>query len=102
MLRRPLSSPLFPYTPLFRSHAGAGRDEREAATPAVLEELDKGRVVLFSFGSTTSGIHREWGATSRRQGVNLLEDLSDTTARTDRQSRRLNSSHSQMPYAVLC
>jgi poly-gamma-glutamate synthesis protein (capsule biosynthesis protein) len=32
-------------------------------------------------GSTTSGIPWEWGATGDRPGVNLLENLSDETAR---------------------
>jgi poly-gamma-glutamate synthesis protein (capsule biosynthesis protein) len=35
---------------------------------------------LFSFGSTTSGIPSEWKATSISPGVNLLDDLSETTA----------------------
>jgi len=40
----------------------------------------KCRVLLFSFGSTTSGIPRQWDATSVCPGVNLLDDLSETTA----------------------
>jgi poly-gamma-glutamate capsule biosynthesis protein CapA/YwtB (metallophosphatase superfamily) len=39
-----------------------------------------GRVLLFSFGTLTSGIPREWSATDTRAGVNLLEDLSEPTA----------------------
>jgi poly-gamma-glutamate capsule biosynthesis protein CapA/YwtB (metallophosphatase superfamily) len=62
------------------AHAGAGNDAQEAALPAVLDVAGKVRVLLFSFGSTTSGIPREWSATNIRPGVNLLEDLSDTTA----------------------
>src|SRR5581483_9103789 len=38
------------------------------------------RVLVFAFGSTTSGIAREWAATSSRPGVNLLRDLSAATA----------------------
>src|SRR5437868_3501473 len=49
-------------------------------TPAVLDAGDNGRVLLFSFGSTTSGIPREWSATNARPGVNLLNDLSEATA----------------------
>jgi poly-gamma-glutamate capsule biosynthesis protein CapA/YwtB (metallophosphatase superfamily) len=63
------------------AHAGAGGNAAEAAAPAVLEVPGKGRVLVFSFGSTTSGIPREWGATADRPGVNLLEDLSEATAR---------------------
>ncbi len=35
---------------------------------------------MFSFGSTTSGIPEDWRATSVSPGVNLLDDLSETTA----------------------
>ena len=62
-------------------HAGAGTDAEEAASPAVLDVAGKGRVRVFSFGSVTSGIPREWAAGHNRPGVNLLEDLSDQTSR---------------------
>src|SRR5207249_10050006 len=48
--------------------------------PAVLKTPANDRVLLFSFGSTTSGIPSEWKATSISPGVNLLEDLSEATA----------------------
>jgi len=60
--------------------AGAGRNEEQAAAPAIVEVTGKGRVLVFSFGSTTSGIPQKWGATGDRPGVNLLEDLSQDTA----------------------
>ena len=62
------------------AHSGAGDNAKQAAAPAVLNVEGKQRVLLFSFGSTTSGIPREWGVTSSRAGVNLLDDLSDATA----------------------
>jgi len=62
------------------AHSGAGNNAEEAAAPAVLNVEGKARVLLFSFGSTTSGIPREWSATPSRAGVNLLDDLSDATA----------------------
>ena len=62
------------------AHTGAGHDAQEAMTPAVLDAGDNGRVLLFSFGSITSGIPREWSATNVRPGINLLNDLSETTA----------------------
>jgi poly-gamma-glutamate capsule biosynthesis protein CapA/YwtB (metallophosphatase superfamily) len=37
-------------------------------------------VLLFSFGSRTSGIPQDWKATSISPGVNLLGDLSEATA----------------------
>jgi poly-gamma-glutamate capsule biosynthesis protein CapA/YwtB (metallophosphatase superfamily) len=63
------------------AHAGAGKDADEAAMPAVLDLTGKGRVLLFAFGSTTSGIPREWRTTSISPGVNLLDDLSEATAK---------------------
>lgn len=60
--------------------AGAGNDEREAAAPAVITLPGKGRVLVFAYGATTSGIPFEWAATTQRPGVNLLPDLSPTTA----------------------
>jgi poly-gamma-glutamate capsule biosynthesis protein CapA/YwtB (metallophosphatase superfamily) len=63
------------------AHAGAGRDAAEAAAPAVLDVPGKGRVLVFSYGSPTSGVPQEWAATTLRPGVNFLEDISDTTAR---------------------
>jgi poly-gamma-glutamate synthesis protein (capsule biosynthesis protein) len=62
-------------------HAGAGRDAAQAAAPAMFDLADKGRVLVFAFGSTSSGIPWEWGATESRPGVNLLRDLSEDTAR---------------------
>jgi poly-gamma-glutamate synthesis protein (capsule biosynthesis protein) len=63
------------------ARAGAGADAAEAASSAVLDVPGKGRVLVFSLGSTTSGIPWEWGATGDRPGVNLLADLSEATAR---------------------
>ena len=62
------------------ARSGAGENADEAAAPAVLNVPGKGRLLLFSFGSTTSGIPREWCATDSRAGENLLDDLSETTA----------------------
>ena len=62
------------------AHSGAGNNASEAGAPAVLNLPGKGRVRLFSFGSTTSGVPPEWSATSARAGVNLLDDLSEATA----------------------
>ena len=63
------------------ARAGAGRSAAEAASPAVLDVAGKGRVLVFSLGSRTSGIPRAWGAANDRPGVHLLEDLSEETAR---------------------
>jgi poly-gamma-glutamate capsule biosynthesis protein CapA/YwtB (metallophosphatase superfamily) len=58
---------------------GAGHDAAEAAAPAILEIPGKGRVLVFGFGSGTSGIPTAWAAGANRPGVNLLDDLSDRT-----------------------
>ncbi|HET6887106.1 MAG TPA: CapA family protein [Candidatus Udaeobacter sp.] len=60
--------------------AGAGNDSEEAMQPAVLNTPGDGRLLLFSFGSRTSGIPQDWRATSISPGVNLLDDLSQSTA----------------------
>ena len=61
--------------------AGAGGNLHEAEAPAVIEAGGKGRVVVFAFGSETSGIPYSWGASIDRPGIPLLEDLSDKTVR---------------------
>src|SRR5688572_32216972 len=81
MIRRPPRSTLFPYTTLFRSQEDV-RDPRavrdEGQRPAVRRPL--GVDVLA--------------------GVHVAEQLH--RSRADRKSTRLNSSHSQISYAVFC
>ena len=62
------------------ARAGAGHDAEEAAAPAVIGLPGGGRVLVFSFGSTSSGVPPAWAATASRPGVNLLPDLSEATA----------------------
>src|SRR5213595_2346832 len=78
------------------AHAGAGKNAGEAAMPAVLDLTGKGRALLFSFGSTTSGIPREWRATSISPGLNLLDDLSEATATRVASQMRQSASGGQM------
>lgn len=69
---------------------GAGANILEAAAPAVLKILGKGRVLVFAFGVGTSGIPRDWAATAMRPGVNFLNDLSKATVeRLGAQMRKL-------------
>ena len=58
---------------------GAGADLSQARAPATLELGAKGRVLVFAMGTQSSGIPREWAATQRRAGVDLLPDLSEQT-----------------------
>jgi poly-gamma-glutamate capsule biosynthesis protein CapA/YwtB (metallophosphatase superfamily) len=62
------------------AYAGAGNDAEEAMQPAVLDTDGNGRLLLFSFGSRTSGIPEDWRATSISPGINLLDDFSEATA----------------------
>jgi poly-gamma-glutamate synthesis protein (capsule biosynthesis protein) len=66
--------------------AGAGRNLDEAAAPAVIDVTGKGRVVVFGFGTETSGIVPDWAAATDRAGVNFLPDLSDATVRRIRET----------------
>lgn len=59
--------------------AGAGQNLRAAAVPAVIPVAGKGRVLVFSFGSGTSGIPRGWAAKTDKAGVNRLPDFSAET-----------------------
>src|SRR2546427_7003175 len=81
MIRRPPRSTLFPYTTLFRSAlvAASGSDEGRDALPA-----GHGAVALRHGG----------GGRRRAERPDGREE--------DRKSTRLNSSHSQISYAVFC
>ncbi len=59
--------------------SGAGRSLQEAERPAVIELAGKGRVILASLGSASSGIPLGWAAGDGTPGVNLLGDLSGAT-----------------------
>jgi len=62
--------------------AGAGVDRSEAEAPAMLETAGKGRVLVFSLGTPSSGIPFAWAAgESSQAGVNLLPELSEGGAR---------------------
>lgn len=60
--------------------AGAGRDAAEASRPAVIPVPGRGRVVVFSCGTESSGIPPDWAATATRAGVMFLPALSDAVA----------------------
>jgi poly-gamma-glutamate synthesis protein (capsule biosynthesis protein) len=60
---------------------GAGMDLSEAEAPAVIEVEGKGRVVLFAFGSPSSGVPLGWAATEQKPGVNLLKEFSAESLR---------------------
>jgi poly-gamma-glutamate synthesis protein (capsule biosynthesis protein) len=59
---------------------GAGRTLAEAQAPSIVRLANGSRVVVFAFGTTTSGILPDWAAREDRAGVDLLPDLSPATA----------------------
>src|SRR2546427_6147331 len=82
MIRRPPRSTLFPYTTLFRSP----HDSDPAGTRETKQAHPEGR-----------GIRR-----GRRARARARRALCDPAHHADRKSTRLNSSHSQISYAVFC
>jgi len=58
---------------------GAGHNAVHASAPVFLGAASGGRIIVFSFGTETSGIPSEWAAGENNPGVNLLPDLSDRT-----------------------
>src|SRR2546430_6066884 len=85
MIRRPPRSTLFPYTTLFRSLLG---HEAHAFVHARLHAV-VARAAAEADGAFGRGQHAHDGGQQRRLA-------------RDRKSTRLNSSHSQISYAVFC
>src|SRR5688572_32654439 len=77
MIRRPPRSTLFPYTTLFRSQGGG---------------VDRRRV----------GHQRDQRLADRGRAAQPPQRHPDGAQREDRKCTRLNSSHSQISYAVYC
>src|SRR2546430_5531570 len=94
MIRRPPRSTLFPYTTLFRS-------SRELAGVPVAPEVVAG----FALGKrqAVAGGERavRVGAAEAAEHQDLSE-IDEGQRGRDRKSTRLNSSHSQISYAVFC
>src|SRR2546430_12989829 len=99
MIRPPPRPPLFPYTTLFRSHEPQRRWDESIAALAQLARAH--RVELIAIGNGTAS--RE---TDKLAGdlIKLHPELPLTkvVVSEDRKSTRLNSSHSQISYAVFC
>src|SRR2546427_7856036 len=85
MIRRPPRSTLFPYTTLFRS---------------------ADRVLNRDFDDPLAGRHRVQTFADLDRLFRSIFDALETSGRSDmwrdRKSTRLNSSHSQISYAVFC
>src|SRR2546426_4214324 len=87
MIRRPPRSTLFPYTTLFRSHPNTKNE-------------DGAHGVSIGFTTHYALMRERFGdrLTPGCAGENVLVE----TARRDRKSTRLNSSHLVISYAVFC
>lgn len=59
--------------------AGAGRNLKEAARPAIIDVVGNSRVLVFSVGTACSGIERDQAATDSMPGVAFLTDFSDAS-----------------------
>src|SRR2546430_9127948 len=87
MIRRPPRSTLFPYTTLFRSSEQRMTVElRQLGSRFTLVPEARDDLLRFGFGETERAL-----LDTLRAGATL-----------DRKSTRLNSSHSQISYAVFC
>src|SRR2546430_3790296 len=92
MIRRPPRSTLFPYTTLFRSpllYSGP-------IAHAMVDGAGVGMPALHLSPIHFHVSHAPQSITGR------LEPLVTQKVRVDRKSTRLNSSHSQISYAVFC
>src|SRR2546430_13596244 len=99
MIRRPPRSTLFPYTTLFRSRPaprGCAGPKLMPSTPEVVR-AEKLAVVFLA---TPAEVSIELTPGLLEAGAKVI-DLSGAF-RLDRKSTRLNSSHSQISYAVYC
>ena len=60
--------------------AGAGNDAAQARAPAVIDMPSGGRVLVFAYGSPSSGIPVGWAAQSGRAGINELNESDPAAA----------------------
>src|SRR2546430_10309042 len=88
MIRRPPRSTLFPYTTLFRSHF---------INAVLCTKAEKKTVINFS-----KSVNRICLAVRICNGYFDAVFKNEVGRNTDRKSTRLNSSHSQISYAVFC
>src|SRR2546430_3696883 len=89
MIRRPPRSTLFPYTTLFRSRDGDRAGRCRAGWTRRVRRRSRSPE-RRTRGANSSPAPRSSSPAARR------------SARADRKSTRLNSSHSQISYAVFC
>src|SRR5688572_32196533 len=86
MIRRPPRSTLFPYTTLFRSSGFNTMRQSSSLLDAQLHQVKRSTQDIINIVAT--------------QYLQVL--LDQELLKIDRKSTRLNSSHSQISYAVFC
>src|SRR5688572_32097767 len=98
MIRRPPRSTLFPYTTLFRS------EEQIQAERGHLPGLPETEARYRQPHTRKGGeCRRNVGGIARnRDRCRRTDQRDESVSRPDRKSTRLNSSHSQISYAVFC
>src|SRR2546430_16397888 len=102
MIRRPPRSTLFPYTTLFRSRSRWARAlDALFMSPLLLPALAFGFAALMAF--SLAGLRLSWLTLAIGHVVVCAPIVVRTAVArrsVDRKSTRLNSSHSQISYAV--
>src|SRR2546430_12659724 len=93
MIRRPPRSTLFPYTTLFRSDSVLVREGETVAVGAPVAIVREDAPEARTASSPSDAPPRRAAAT---------EESGEHFRSADRKSTRLNSSHSQISYAVFC
>src|SRR2546427_5958522 len=99
MIRRPPRSTLFPYTTLFRSSFFTTSGTEADETAIMLAKIYTGQQEIIALRHSYAG--RSQGAIAIT-GQQPWRVLPTPIAGIDRKSTRLNSSHSQISYAVFC
>src|SRR2546430_11378838 len=95
MIRRPPRSTLFPYTTLFRSIRECLDSVAWADEIIVVDAESQDKTAAIARELTDHVIVRPWPGFAAQKNFGLGRT-------TDRKSTRLNSSHSQISYAVFC
>src|SRR3712207_8369125 len=96
MIRRPPRSTLFPYTTLFRSHAGKRRLPTQSRFREAHEHVGRSRL------GELPRLRRLRVAAERPGHRGIADAERAGSVRPDRKSTRLNSSHANISYAVFC
>src|SRR5205085_10058070 len=101
LTRRPPRSTLFPYTTLFRSECDGGADPRKRDMRIAGEKAQSKDPQDDEH--QRNGDHRRLLRAGRSErGEQEIDAEEDRDQEPDRKSTRLNSSHSQISYAVFC